>query len=106
MQLTITEKKENKLLDRIEIEGKLVFSGPTPSKMLLSEALAKKLSIELPLIVIKKLLTNFGAQEADFSAVAYNKADSKKSIEVLTKHMKKKAAEEEKKRKETKTEEE
>jgi len=105
MQLSITEKKENKLLDRFEIEGKLVFNGPTPSKIILSEALAKKLEIESPLIVIKKLLTNFGTQEAVFSAVAYNRADSKNNTEVLTKHMKKKM-EEEKKKKEAKTEEE
>ena len=104
MQLSITEKKENKLLDRFEIEGKLVFNGPTPSKIILSEALAKKLEMDMPLIVIKKLLTNFGIQEANFSAVAYYNPESLKNTEVITKHQKKKISEA--KKKEAKTEEE
>ena len=104
MQLTITNKKENKMLDRFEVKGKLVFNGPTPSKLVLTEALAKKMEVDMPLIVIKKLLTNFGIQEANFSAVAYYNPESLKNTEVITKHQKKKISEA--KKKEAKTEEE
>ena len=99
MQLTITNKKENKMLDRLEVEGKIVFNGPTPSKLVLTESLAKKLEVDMPLIVIKKLLTNFGIQEANFLAVAYHKPESLKNTEVLTKHQKKKISEAKKKEK-------
>src|SRR3989344_4848748 len=56
MQLTITNKKENKMLDRLEVEGKIVFNGSTPSKLVLTEALATKLEVDMPLIVITKLI--------------------------------------------------
>ena len=97
MQLTLENKKVNALLKRLEVNGKINFEGATPSNVQLTEALAKEIKKEADLIVIKNIYTNFGRQEAMFTALVYDTLDAKKAIEVLTPQVKKKLAEEKKK---------
>lgn len=105
MEVTIEEKKQNPLLKRDEIKGRLKFEGTTPSNAQLLEVLTKELKVESNLIVIKNIYTSFGRQEAKFFAVAYNNKEVKDKIEMSTKYLKKKA-EEKKKKEEEKTREE
>ena len=97
MQLTITSKKANVLLERTQISGNLEFQGPTPTNLLVAEAIAKDIKTTTPLIIVKHIHTRFGAGQASFEAVAYNTLDAKIKIEPVTKHMKKKREEENKK---------
>lgn len=91
MQLTITEKKENAFLKRFEVRGKVKFDGVTPTNALVAESLAKELNLAPELVVMKKIHSGFGSQEAEVLAYAYQNAEAK-SKEVLLPHQKKKAA--------------
>ncbi len=105
MELTISEKKENLLLERMEVKGKLHFAGPTPANQKVAEAVAKELKKDASLVVIKKISTLFSRQEADFQAVAYARPEARQRFEKATKHLRKKAEEAGKKAAEEKKEE-
>jgi small subunit ribosomal protein S24e len=90
MKLTITEKKPNLLLDRVEIKGELDFEGTTPSRKDLLAALVKEIKGE---VVVKRISNSFSLQKAVVEAYAYNSAESKKRFEKLTSSEKKKLAE-------------
>jgi len=98
MKLEITEKKDNKLLGRIEVNGKLTFEGVTPSNKTLQDLLAVELKVDKKLIVVKQIKGMFSYQEAEFLAYVYTDKEKMNKMEVMTKHLRKK--EEEKKKKE------
>lgn len=104
MQITIQEKKENVLLSRLEVKGKIKFTGVTPSNVQLIESLAKELKTEPNLLVVKNIYTIYGQQEATFLVYLYKDVAARKKAEVVTSHMKKKAEEEQKKAAEAKKE--
>ena len=93
MQITILEKNENALVGRTEIKGKITFKDATPSNAQLAEGLNKELKKDISLIIIKNIYTNFGHQEASFTAFVYNSKETKDKAEMATKHLKKKAEE-------------
>ena len=93
MKSTITEKKENPFLNRMEVKGTLQFDGATPSKNDLIGSLSQDLKVAAEAIEIKKIHTQFSAKEADFLAYAYVSAEARKKVEPVTAHMKKKAGE-------------
>lgn len=79
MDLKIIEKKEQPMLSRIEVIGKLEFKGPTPSEADVKKQLSAELKVGEELIVIKKISTHFGSESADLFAYSYlNKEDLKK----------------------------
>lgn len=89
MHITITEKKDNPFLKRVEMKGTLVFEGATPSNAQVGEALAKELkAASAELVVMKHVYTKFSHQEADFTAVAYHTPEAKKLTEKLPKKKK------------------
>ena len=90
MQLTIKNKNKNLLLERTEVDGSVSFTGKTPSNLDLAEVLAKELKKDSSLIIIKNIYTEFGQQNAQFKAVAYDNKEAKNKNEVMTKHIKKK----------------
>ena len=47
MKLTITNKKENKLLARMEVQGQIVFTATTPSNNDVALALSQELKVDL-----------------------------------------------------------
>jgi len=98
MEVIIKEKNENSLLKRVEVSGEMKFEGATPSNDVLAAALAKSLSVDISLVVVKNIYTTFSQQVANFSAVVYKDAKALAKFEVETKHMKKKAAEDDKKK--------
>lgn len=105
MKIEIKEKKENKLLGRLEVEGKVIFDRATPSNEVIRDALALELKADKNLIVVKHVYSKFGYQQADFLAYVYNNREKMEKMEVMTKYLKKKAAEGKKKKAEEKEEE-
>lgn len=97
MKLTITEKRENLLLERTEVKGRINFEGSTPSNREVAEAIGRELKKEVGLVVIKKIRTLFSRREADFQATVYNNLEARQKIEKKTKHLRKKEEEERKK---------
>jgi ribosomal protein S24E len=81
MQLEINEQRENQLLSRTEVSGKLSFEQSTPSKEEVKKSIASKLKAKEQLIVIKNIGTKFGARTASLSAYVYKDEDSFKRIE-------------------------
>ena len=81
MKLTIYEKKDNHLLERIEVSGDAEFEGATFSKAQLSEALASNLKTDSNLIIIKHIYTKFSQQKATFEALAYKTSEAKVKCE-------------------------
>jgi ribosomal protein S24E len=76
MELKIIDKKEQPMLSRIEIQGKLTFEGATPSANDVKKKLSSELKVDEGLIAVKKILTHFGSGNADLFAFAYlNKED-------------------------------
>ncbi len=97
VNIEITEKKENKLLGRVEVEGKLTFTGATPSNEVLKEKLAADLNKEKDLVVVKSIYSKYSHQEANFLVFIYDNKESMSKIEVSTKHLRKKEEEAKKK---------
>ena len=102
MKITIQEKKENPLLNRIEVKGIIEFDDITPSNVKLAEVLTKETKKDINLIVVKSIYTNFGLKLADFEAIIYDNAESRDKVEMLTKHIKKKMEEDRKSAEEAK----
>lgn len=90
MEITITARQDNSLLERQEIKGRLAFAGSTPSNAQLLEQLAKEMHADPGVIVINQIKTIFGKQQALFSAVAYKSAEAKNKFLVIPSHLKKK----------------
>ena len=91
MKLEIKEKKENKLLGRTEVEGKITFEGAVPSNETVKDKLAAELNADKSLIVIKHIYPKFSSQEAVLLAFVYENAEGMDKTEMMTKHLKKKA---------------
>ena len=98
MKVTIKNKEENKLLNRVELSGEIVFDAVTPSNTDLIKTLAKDLKVKEELLIIKNIYTKFSERRATFSAVIYKTAESKNKYEMSTKHLRKVEAELTKKR--------
>ncbi len=90
MEITITARQDNPLLERQEIKGHLAFTGSTPSNAQLLEQLAKEMHADPTVIIIDQIKTVFGKQQAGFSAVAYKSAEAKNKFAVIPSHLKKK----------------
>jgi ribosomal protein S24E len=90
MELNITNKAEQKLLARTEINGHINFSGnKTPSNDQVKEAVAKNLGKDSKLIVIKHIYTDFGKASANFICFVYDSENKLKELEEKRKKQKK-----------------
>lgn len=96
MELSIAQRKENPLLSRWEVQGTVVFDGPTCSNNPVMELLAKELKVEPEQVVVQQLRTIFGARQARFSALAYTTKEAQQKYSVVYSHLKKKEGEEKK----------
>ncbi len=94
MELTLTEKKDNVLQERMEVKGTVKFEGSTPSNAQISEELAKQLKTDVGKVVLRHIYTTYSKHEAKFEGVVYNSAEGRKKTERRTPQEKKKMAEE------------
>ena len=91
MNLEIINKKEQKLLSRLEVKAKITFEGvATPSNEAVRDSLAKNLGKEAKLTVIKNIYTKYGGAYANVSAYIYDNEAKLKEIETKNKKEKKK----------------
>jgi len=82
MELKINKKKDNKLLDRQEIEFAVSHkTASTPTRLSVRDNLAAKLASKPELIVIPRLNTRYGAGESYGVAHIYKTEKQKLAIE-------------------------
>lgn len=93
VKIEIKDKKENKLLGRLEVSGKLVFEGATPSNEVVRDMLAVELKADKELVIVKHIYSKFSYTEADFLVYVYEDKEKMAKMEVMTKHLRKKAEE-------------
>ena len=111
MDVKILEKKENKLLNRLEVKFAVSHvKGPTPSRQDVREKLVSVLKCKEDLLVIKKINTSFGKNVSIGKANVYKDKKSLEKIEpkyILKRNFPEKKAEktEESKEEEKKVEE-
>jgi colicin import membrane protein len=98
MKLKITQKTDNALLKRVEVEGEVSFDAQTPSNNELAQAIAKEFKSKVELVVMKQVATKFSQKVARVSALVYKDEAALKLIEKDTKFLKKAREESEKKR--------
>ncbi len=91
LELNITDKKEEKLLSRLKVEGKIMFEGSaTPSNDQVRELIAKNLGKDAKLVVVKNIYTKYGAASADVFAYVYDNENKLKELEKVNKKSKEK----------------
>lgn len=89
LNLNISQKKQEKLLGRTEIHGKIEFAkAATSSNDAVKDAIAKSLSVEPKLVVIKHIYTNFGTNSAEIIAYVYDNEKKYDETEVMHKRVK------------------
>ena len=81
MQLTINERKQNPLLNRLEVRAELGFVGATPSNVKVQELVAKEYASDLQLVVVRTIKTIFSHQKAKVEAFVYKDATAKQNAE-------------------------
>lgn len=71
MDIAIASEKDNKLMDRKEMDVRLAYKGPTPPKKEIREAIGRKFGINPELISIRKIKNEFGRSQVHVDAFAY-----------------------------------
>ena len=82
MDIKILEKKENKLLNRLEVRFAVDHSGkPTPKREEIRKKLCALLNCKENTMIIKKLITPFGKNITIGKANVYKSHDDLKKVE-------------------------
>ncbi|MDD1774258.1 MAG: 30S ribosomal protein S24e [Methanobacterium sp.] len=82
MEINITQKTENPLLNRTEIEFECTYQGESTPKILeVKSRLVAVLDVDKNLLVVDKLKPQFGEGKALGYAKLYDSAESLSSIE-------------------------
>ncbi len=87
MDVEIVSSKDNKLLDRKEINAVVHFEGATPARKELREAVSTKVGLNPDLTILSSVVNEFGAKKIRVIAHSYN--DMKKLMEVEPEYMRK-----------------
>ncbi len=72
MELEIIRRRENPLLQREEVIARVRFEGGTPSRKEIRESLAKELGKPVGNLFIRRIITEYGKEEAEVVAMAYS----------------------------------
>ncbi len=72
MELEITKRKDNPLLQREEIVATVKFKGGTPTRGEIREAIAREIGKPVGNLFIRKIATEYGKEEAKVYAMAYS----------------------------------
>jgi len=82
MDIRIIKDKKNLLLNRRELDFVVRYEGSTPSRNDIKNKLAAMLNAPLELLVIQRIKTEYGMQEAKGYAKLYEDADRLKEVEL------------------------
>lgn len=80
MELDITKDEEH-IIPRREIEANVTFDGKTPSREKIKEKVNAHTDVDKDLLLIKKIDTGFGTNEAVVTAIQYENTDALEKIE-------------------------
>ncbi len=81
MDFEIREKKENKLLDRTEVDAVVSFEGATPPVADMRDMVVQKIGCNPDLMVIRKVEPGFGKTEVALKVHIYKAPERMKEIE-------------------------
>ncbi len=82
MEIEILQNRENKLVERVEVEFRVHHPGkPTPSRREVLEELAKKLGSDPELVVIRRISTPHGRTYSSCLAHVYKSKERMLSVE-------------------------
>lgn len=76
MEIKVSNEKENKLMNRKEIEAVVTYTGKTPTRDEVKEELCKKLSLNPDTTVIMKIDQEYGAMASGITAHSYASKES------------------------------
>jgi ribosomal protein S24E len=83
MNINIVSNNDNKLLDRKEVEAEISFSGTTPKRAELKEAVGHKIGANPELIALRQVRSNFGSHSVKVTAYAYSSKEALMATEPL-----------------------
>lgn len=104
-KLNIEKKFENVQLEREEIECVVDFEEGTPKKEEIKELIAKAMNTNKELVVINKMLQQFGMKQAKVVACVYKNPEAKRKVLRIKEEPKKEEPKAEEKKEEPKKEE-
>jgi small subunit ribosomal protein S24e len=81
MDFDVTRDTRNELLARREVDFRLRFEGPTPSRMQVIGKLAAGLNVNEKLLVLDTMKTSFGKTELTGMARVYDTEEQKSKTE-------------------------
>ena len=81
MNVKVVNKVENKLLARKEVEAQLSYRGATPKRTEMREELAKKISCDPDLLVLREVKNEYGIQRVKVVAHAYENKEQLEKVE-------------------------
>ena len=84
LSIEIVEKKENPLLDRVEITAR-VHAEKTPSKEQVKEALVSALKASAEDVILKNVLSSFGSNEFKIIAYLYKNKETMQKLAIKKK---------------------
>ncbi|VVC03292.1 30S ribosomal protein S24e [Candidatus Bilamarchaeum dharawalense] len=76
MNVNIIANNDNKLLERKEIQAEVSFSGSTPKRTELKEAVGHKVGANPELIALRNVSSNFGRHMVKVTAHAYSSKEA------------------------------
>lgn len=89
MKLEILNERVNRLLYRTELDCKVEFEGPTPSRLELIREIASKKHVDEKLVVLDSVKQEFGKQECRFQVRIYESEKARNMVEGKKKEVKK-----------------
>jgi small subunit ribosomal protein S24e len=81
MDINIKNKKENKLLNRTEVEFEVSYESSTPSRQQVIQKLAALLKVKSNLVILSELRSDFGNKKAKAKANIYVDEETMQDIE-------------------------
>lgn len=81
MKIKITKNNEEPLLSRHKIDADLEFDKAVPTRKEVIESLAKSISAEPDLVVVKKIDVAFGTHTAKVLAYSYKNKEQRDKVE-------------------------
>jgi small subunit ribosomal protein S24e len=81
MEIKIDSTKENKLLDRKEIEASVHFDGATPPRSEIKSGICGKIGANPDLVVLREVKNEFGIKRVRVSVHVYEDAELMKNTE-------------------------
>lgn len=96
MNITITEKKDNRLMERWEVQGVVTFEQATPANKEFVHYIGEHFQVDPAQVIMKGVHTKYGHRQASFQALVYHSAAALQATEPMTAHLKKKREEQKK----------